>query len=88
MSKFAFALLLVGTLNAIFINKVLYFTITCQVGDNIKIQRVFTFFKILAPLGSINFASFVNLKCFFKALGKVVVQVLKQTLKSANHLQM
>jgi len=46
---------------AIFINKVLYSTIMCQ-KDNIDIQVVLTFFKILAPFIFINFANFINSK--------------------------
>jgi len=68
--------------------KVMYSAIICQTSDNIKMQQVFTFFKILAPLVSISSASFVNSKCLLGFLEKIVVQGLKQTLKSTNHLKM
>jgi hypothetical protein len=55
---------------AIFINKVLYSIITCQIGNNINIWQVLTFFKILTPFVSISFTSFINFKCLLRLLEK------------------
>jgi hypothetical protein len=65
-SKFAFVFSLVGSSRAIFINYILYSAITHQVTDNIDIQQVFTFFKILAPFVSKSFVGFVNSKCLLR----------------------
>jgi hypothetical protein len=85
-SKFTFALLLVGLSMAIFIKKVLYSTIMCQAKDNIDIQLLFTFFKILAPFIFLNFANFVNSKCLL-GFWKIIVQGLKQPFNYAHHLK-
>jgi len=87
-SKFTFAFSLVEPSKTIFISNVLYLAITRWAKHNIDIQRVFTFFKILAPFVSISFASFVNSKCFFRAFRKLILQGLKQTFSSTHHLQM
>ncbi len=85
-SNFSFVLSLVGPSMVIFINKVLYSIITCQIGNNINIQQVLTFFKILTPFVSISFTSFVNSKCLLRLL-EIIVQGLKQMINSIHHLQ-
>ncbi len=69
-SNFSFVLSLVRPSMAIFINKVLYSIITCQIGNNINIWQVLTFFKILTPFVSISFTSFINFKCLLRLLEK------------------
>jgi hypothetical protein len=69
-SKFTFAFSLVRPSMAIFINNVLYYAITHWVGNNIDIQQIFTFFKILALFVSISYADFINSKCLLRLLEK------------------
>jgi hypothetical protein len=69
-SKFSLVFSLVGSSRAIFINNILYYAIAHRAKDNIDIQGVFIFFKIMAPFVSISFVSFVNSECLLRLLEK------------------
>ncbi len=57
---------MVGASIAIFIKKVWYSDNTCLIRLTIDIHLVFVFRKILLPLVSMIFASFVNCKCLLR----------------------
>jgi hypothetical protein len=59
----------------IFISNVLYYAITCLVGNNILIHCVLTFNQILAPLAPMILTNFVNSKCVLRLLQKYLYNV-------------
>lgn len=69
-SKLAFALSLSNPSMAIVISNVMYLDITHFIGDNIKVQQVFTFFKKIAHFVSIILKTLENSKCHLRYLKK------------------